>query len=98
MVLGGARRVWRDTIGQRRRRGEAGATGIFTGCRRGKLDRSQLTALCDGYLRRRRGRICSSLKTWRPPTVQAGIERKRGWGGMTFGGLKTLAFRGCSES
>ena len=63
---------------------EKRALNIFTGLQDGKLDRSQLTALCDGYFTQEAVEdFASSLKPLGTPTSFKQVsERKRG--GMTF--------------
>jgi len=63
---------------------EKRALDIFTGLQEGKLDRSQLTALCDGYFTQEAVEdFASSLKPLGTPTSFKQVsEGKRG--GMTF--------------
>jgi D-alanyl-D-alanine carboxypeptidase len=63
---------------------EARALGIFTGLQEGKLDRSQLTALCDAYFTAEAMEdFASSLKPLgAPKSFRQVVEEKRG--GMTF--------------
>ena len=63
---------------------EKRALDILTGLQDGKLDRSQLTALCDGYFTQEAVEdFASSLKPLGTPTsFKQGSEGKRG--GMTF--------------
>jgi CubicO group peptidase (beta-lactamase class C family) len=63
---------------------EERALGIFTGLQEGKIDRSQLTALCDAYFTAEAlGDFASSLKPLGVPrSFKQVAEEKRG--GMTF--------------
>jgi D-alanyl-D-alanine carboxypeptidase len=63
---------------------EERALKIFTGLQEGKIDRSQLTALCDGYFTAEAlGDFASSLKPLGVPlSFKQGTDEKRG--GMTF--------------
>jgi D-alanyl-D-alanine carboxypeptidase len=63
---------------------EERALRIFTGLQEGKIDRSQLTALCDAYFTAEAlGDFASSLKPLGVPrSFKQGTEEKRG--GMTF--------------
>jgi CubicO group peptidase (beta-lactamase class C family) len=66
---------------------EKRALDIFTGLQEGKLDRSQLTVLCDGYFTQEAVEdFASSLKPLGTPTSFRQVtEEKRG--GMTFRGF-----------
>jgi D-alanyl-D-alanine carboxypeptidase len=64
---------------------EARALAIFTGLQDGKIDRSQLTALCNDYFTQEAlNDFATSLKPFGPPTHFAQVGSARQRGGMTF--------------